>query len=303
MTDTHHNDKSEETYGKETIQAFAKICGRDWTYYVQHPEIYIGREQAQENGEDSPLVHIDLGPSKVVSRTHAVITYGPDDQLWHIKVHGRNGVKIDDEDLRKGESRVIHCGTVIAVAGTEMLFQIAEQKNEIHQKYKDRVVRYDEELDNGGLHGSDHPPPYYSIPRPPYSGGGPFSPYPPLNAAYTGEPAIAPAPTEPVRPVTPERSPPKPAAGPSAKKRTPPNRRGINGLMMESTEQIDYALDSSRGIKPACSYAALITWAIISTPDQTLSLNGIYEWIKAHYSFYRYAQTGWQVRESCNPSE
>ena len=71
----------------------------------------------------------------------------------------------------------------------------------------------------------------------------------------------------------------------------------MNGIMMESTEQIDYALDSSKEIKPSCSYASMITWAILSTPDQTLSLSGIYAWIKAHYAFYRTAQTGWQVRE------
>ena len=295
MTDTHHNDKIEETYGDQPIQAFAKLCGKNWTYYVQNPEIYIGREQALESGEDPPPVHIDLGPSKVVSRTHAIVTYESDDQLWHLRVHGRNGVKVDDQDLRKGESKVIRCGTVIAVAGTEMLFQIPDQKSEIHQKFKDRVVRFDEELDDGGLHGSDNPPPYLGIPGPLYNGH-PFSPYPPLPPGYPPEPMTAPVPAEPPRPVTPEPSPKNQIRQASAKKRTPPNRRGMNnGLMMESTEQIDYASDSSRGIKPSCSYASLITWAITSTDDQRLSLSGIYEWIKAHYSFYRHTQSGWQV--------
>lgn len=67
-------------------------------------------------------------------------------------------------------------------------------------------------------------------------------------------------------------------------------------MMMESTEQIDYAADSSKTIKPACSYAAMITWAITSVAEQNLSLAGIYEWIKAHYAFYRNSQGGWQVR-------
>ena len=67
---------------------------------------------------------------------------------------------------------------------------------------------------------------------------------------------------------------------------------------MESTEQIDYALESSKDLKPACSYASMITWAIISTADETLSLAGIYSWIKAHYAYYRAAGGGWQVREA-----
>lgn len=302
MTNTNHNDKIEEAYSNQTVQAFAKVCGRHWTYYVKELEISIGREQAGEIGDDSPPVHIDLGPSKVVSRTHAVVWYSHDDNLWHLKAHGRNGVRLDDEELKKGESKAIHCGVVIAIAGTEMLFQTPEQEPKIHQKYKDRVVRYDEEMDNVGLQDSfsnaHPPPPYYGISRPSYSGGAPFSPYPPVGTSYAGQPNIAPTPPGPARPVTPETSPPKPAAVGSTKKRTPPNRRGINGIMMESTEQIDYALDSSKEIKPACSYAAMITWAILSNPEQTLSLNDIYIWIKAHYSFYRYARTGWQVRET-----
>ena len=301
MTGTHSNDQIESTYGNETIRAFAKICGRKWTYYVQKTEINIGREQVQENGEDSPPVHIDLGPSKVVSRVHAVVTYGQNDGVWHVKVHGRNGVKLDDEDLRKGESRTIHCGTVIAIAGTEMLFQIADEPTRIHQKFKDRVVKFDEELDNGLPHDNletGHPRPYYNMPGQLHSGGAPLHSYPPVETGFSEQPSIAPAPPGPARPVTPEPSPPKQAAVGSAKKRSPPNRRGVNGIMMESTEQIDYANDSSRAIKPACSYAAMITWAILSQPDETLSLNGIYNWIKAHYAFYRNAETGWQVGEN-----
>ena len=304
MTGTHHNDKMEQTYGKSIVRAFAKICGRDWTYYVQDAEINIGREQALENDVESPPVHIDLGPSKVVSRTHAVVTYGPDDQGWHVKVHGRNGIKVDDEDVRKGESKEIHCGTVISVAGTEMLFQIADETTRIHQKYKDRVVTFDEEADTSAPRdGSSnaHPSLYYGTSGLPYSGGEPKSPYLPVGTGYTGQVNIAPTPAGPLRPVTPETSPPKQVAGGSTKKRSPPNRRGINGMMMESTEQIDYALESSKAIKPGCSYAAMITWAILSTTDQTLSLAGIYSWIKAHYAYYRNAQTGWQVCQTSKP--
>lgn len=72
---------------------------------------------------------------------------------------------------------------------------------------------------------------------------------------------------------------------------------------MESTEQIDYALDSSKDLKPGCSYASMITWAIISTDEQALSLNGIYTWIKAHYAYYRNVSSGWQVCKACNLSQ
>ena len=70
---------------------------------------------------------------------------------------------------------------------------------------------------------------------------------------------------------------------------------------MESTEQIDYSLDSSKDLKPGCSYASMITWAIISTQDQALSLAGIYSWIKEHYAYYRLVSSGWQVCGACHP--
>jgi len=316
MTTTHNNSIVEKTYGNESIQAFAKVSGREWTYYVQAPIINFGREQAPQHPQstdgaattgqerdDEATIHIDLGPSKVVSRIHASIKYGQVNGHWHLEVFGRNGAKIDDEDLRKGQVRPLHSGTVITIAGTEMLFQIAEQEAQIHQKFIDRVFKYDEELDGGGMYqdpGASRPPPipYYPMSGPLHNGGPPLSHYPVNKGGYYGQRNIAPAPVGMIRqPVTPTPSPPKQAAIGSTKKRSPGGRRGINGMMMESTEQIDYALESSKAIKPACSYAAMITWAILSAPEQCLSLAGIYLWIKAHYAFYRHSQGGWQVRE------
>ena len=298
MAQTYNNNKLESIYGHDTIRAFAKICGRDWTYYVQDNVITFGREQAQENDDDVQDVHIDLGPSKVVSRTHAVVTY--DHDAWYMKVHGRNGVKLDNEDLQRGEEKPIHCGTVIAIAGTEMLFQVADTTCNIAQRYKDRALNFDENVENEALRagfGNAHPPmpSYYPPPGLPYSGGAPFPNYPPLGTAYGEQPNVASASSTMFRPVTPNTSPSKKGAPGSTKKRSPGNRRQLNGLMMESTEQIDYAHDSSKGIKPACSYASMITWAILSAEEETLSLAGIYEWIKKNYAFYRHTLTGWQV--------
>ncbi|KAK6335310.1 transcription factor, variant 2 [Orbilia javanica] len=66
------------------------------------------------------------------------------------------------------------------------------------------------------------------------------------------------------------------------------------GLMLESTEDIDYSLESSREIKPPLSYAILIAQAILSSSDQKLTLANIYAWIQENYAFYRFAASGWQ---------
>ena len=46
--------------------------------------------------------------------------------------------------------------------------------------------------------------------------------------------------------------------------------------------------------KPACSYAALITTAITSSPLQRLTLSDIYEWIMEKYPYYTLGNAGWK---------
>lgn len=65
--------------------------------------------------------------------------------------------------------------------------------------------------------------------------------------------------------------------------------------MLESTEDIDYGLDTAKDIKPPHSYAQLIGMAILSSPEEKLTLSKIYEWIKDRYAFYRFSGGGWQV--------
>ena len=318
VAEEYSNHRTEERYGKGNINAFARISGREWTYYVLSSQIYFGRAPdgfhaarqarqetgAQESGDDQPPIDLDLGPSKVVSRTHAELRYSQSDDGWHVHVYGRNGVRVDEANLRRGQIIKIKSGTIITIAGTEMLFQSASGKPVIHPSFIDRVL---EHQNNEGLDpelGTGH-----HQPLPDRATGalpsGPQQIYS-EHYAYTRpnlsqQTTIAPGQSDLARPVTPEPSPPKRPATGSAKKRSPNSYR--RGIMMESTEQIDYSLDSSKDLKPGCSYASMITWAILSTPEQALSLNGIYNWIKAHYAYYRLVNSGWQVCEARNPFE
>ena len=317
VAEQYPNHRTEEKYGKGNINAFAKLCGKEWTYYVLHAQIYFGRAPdgfharqareetaAQESGEDHPPIAIDLGPSKIVSRTHAELRYSQTDDGWYIYAYGRNGVRVDETNLKKGQNTRIKSGTIITIAGTEMLFQSASGKTEIHPSFLDRIIEHqnNEGLDAELGTGHHRPLPDRVIRALP---GGPPPPftqqYPYTGGNLSQQTTIAPGPSDLGRPVTPESSPQKRSGTGSAKKRSPKSYQ--RGIMMESTEQIDYSLDSSKDLKPGCSYASMITWAIISTEEQSLSLAGIYEWIKAHYAYYRLVNSGWQVCEACNPRQ
>uniref|UniRef100_UPI0040535C21 Fork head protein homolog 1 n=1 Tax=Saccharomyces cerevisiae TaxID=4932 RepID=UPI0040535C21 len=51
---------------------------------------------------------------------------------------------------------------------------------------------------------------------------------------------------------------------------------------------------SNRYIKPPQSYASMITQAILSTPEGSISLADIYKFISDNYAFYRFSQMAWQ---------
>ena len=76
--------------------------------------------------------------------------------------------------------------------------------------------------------------------------------------------------------------------------RSSPAANYARGVMMESTETIDYSADNAKDLKPPHSYAQLIGMAILSTQDQQMTLSNIYKWIQANYAFYRFNTGGWQ---------
>ena len=294
MMRDHSNSKTEN---ESSIQAYAKIAGRDWTYYVKSLQINIGREPDREqksNEQSSPVavaaralpdVHVDLGPSKFVSRLHAEIFYdGKVAPAWHIRVNGRNGVRLNNSILKRGADAVLRCGDIVEVANCQMMFVTPDDEPNIHPSFVERAQRISrgQEPDPSSLtwDASQHAHPQNSQAtedaRPSSSGG----------------PSLAPAPSflSKQRNVTPPPRSPDTAGQRTAKQSPLYNR----GMMMESTEEIDYSQDSSKDLKPPYSYATLIAQAIFSSEEEKLTLNSIYNWIMERYAFYRHSQSGWQ---------
>ncbi|RAL01755.1 putative forkhead transcription factor Fkh1/2 [Aspergillus ibericus CBS 121593] len=284
----HSNAKTENN---QSIRAYAKIAGRNWTYYVKTLHVNIGREPDREQKLDEqsspvtiaaralPEVNVDLGPSKFVSRLHAEIFYdGEETASWHIRVNGRNGVRLNNVILKRGTDAILSCGDIIEIANTQMMFVTPGDKANIHPSFIERAQRLangDEDPGTWDASQHAHPQPSSTADTAP---------------ATAGPPSLAPAPQFLKRQVTPPPRSPDTVGARTAKQSPLYNR----GMMMESTEEIDYSKDAAKDLKPPYSYATLIAQAIFSSEEEKLTLNSIYNWIMDKYAFYRHSQSGWQ---------
>lgn len=270
---------------QDGVKAYAKIAAQDWTYYVTKLEVNIGRASDPPSDDDS--VHIDLGPSKTISRLHAVIAFNSKEEQWCFQVKGRNGAKVDTETLKAGVSHTLRSGEVMEVAGVEMMFVLPTEISHLHihpailQRAGIPASGAPGAVHSSANQGSDDLPPIPSDARSTRSGAG-----------SQQQPAIAPAPANYPRPGTP----------PSATRRRtplvqmtsphPPGSATPFGVPLE----IDLSRDENRHIKPQFSYAQMITQAILNTEDGKLNLNGIYNFIMDSYAYYRHQGLyGWQV--------
>jgi forkhead protein FKH len=281
----------------QKIDAFAKIAGRDWTYFVRQQQVNIGRppddrQQSNGLGASSPIhdlkemlpIHIDLGPSKIVSRHHACIFYDaefPDGGGWHVRVNGRNGVRVNNVLLKRGSRQQIASGTVLEVSGSQMMFVTPGDPVQIDRYFIDNVKKSSAGEDAGVREDQPDQPDQPDIAMP--------------AASYH---ALAPAP----RIFKQER-----ASTPPSQQMDGRGQRAVfdskttvspmygRGMMMESTQEIDYSRDSAKDLKPPFSYATMIAQAIFSTEEEKMTLANIYSFIADKYAFYRHSNSGWQV--------
>ncbi|KAJ6259442.1 hypothetical protein Dda_5079 [Drechslerella dactyloides] len=295
----HANDKNARDH-RDGVTAYAKICGRDWTYYVKDLKISIGRPPDARPPSNSTVpesdVDIDLGPSKLVSREHAVIQYDSiEHRCWILEVLGRNGVKIDDEQHKRGTTIQLRSGSMFEIAGVQMLFVLPNQPPAV----VDSVLRRALETPADYLPEVDTQETQLQSTQLSSDSGHPKTKKKPLNLKKKPEGQASQA--QPVGNILSSKGPnaAKTAPAQSPASATPHKESHTSpayhrGLMLESTEDIDYSLESSKEIKPPFSYANLIAQAILSSSDQKLTLANIYAWIQENYSFYRFAASGWQ---------
>lgn len=238
------------------IQAYAKIAGCNWTYYVKSLSISIGRNTEVHNNSNpekaKELIDIDLGPSKVVSRKHATIEYNLNGRKWQLFVLGRNGLKVNGIRLNLSNNTPydLRSGNIIDIGGTQMMFVLPDSPPVIpnHFRYL---------LSNKRLKTSN------SI-----SGG-----------KFTSGSADFPSKSDTV----------------NTQVKAFQLQEGISSLHPNSvSSEQDYSKDDAKDLKPPYSYATMITQAILSNPQGILSLAEIYDWISSHFAYYRHTKQGWQ---------
>ncbi|KAF5019773.1 hypothetical protein F66182_8210 [Fusarium sp. NRRL 66182] len=116
------------------VKAYAKVAAQDWTFYITKLVVNIGRapetshtSQNTASDDDDQHVHIDLGPSKMVSREHATIAFDSKEERWFLRVKGRNGAKVDSQPVKAGQAHPLTSGEVIEIGTVEMMFVLPSE--------------------------------------------------------------------------------------------------------------------------------------------------------------------------------
>ncbi|KAK3997721.1 fork-head transcriptional regulator 2 [Cladorrhinum sp. PSN332] len=285
---------------KDGVSAYAKLAAVDWTYYITRLRVNIGRcpdpttqqpkteipaavSQESIDDQDSNTIHIDLGPSKLISRQHAVIYFHREKEEWWLEAKGRNALKVDGALWKQGQSGPLRSGEVIEVGGVEMMFVLPVNLATIQI-----APQY---LERAGII-KPEPAPARQARHPLPSGDGLHSSSPSKTLRQSAQKPLAPAPPDYRRVGTPPSSLRRPTGGLVAQ--TPISESASTMLMSNHTD-VDLSLDENSHIKPQFSYAQMITQAIIRTDEQKLTLAGIYHYITSSYSYYRkQPHSGWQ---------
>lgn len=241
-------------------------------------------EQLPAGDTEPSRIHIDVGPNKLVSRLHAIIFFDSETSRWMIEVNGRNGIKIGDMTVRKGQVFELYSGCVFEVAGVEMMFILPENETQplrIADRYLQRagLIQAEPVQENMPPTGN-----FLAAANKAKALG---------QLGRNGQPLLAPAPPDYRRPDTPAK---QRVRGPTVPASSPSYAGGVTGGAVFHAEAIDYQDEATRHIKPAFTYGQLISQAIMQADNEQATLNEIYEYMKRHYSHYRRPEffKGWQ---------
>lgn len=265
------------------VQAYAKIQGPDWSYYVQKLSVVLGRndEMTKTDGIEKTLAEsttgtldVHLSNSEEVSRRHLRIDYNLNRQEWELSCFGKLGVIVDGVEYQT------FCRPIPLGARSEVQIGSSVRFNFILPLDLDRSSNENYSDDNQRTVTPS------SISEQLIKSGSPIDERKLKITLLLDK----------------SRS-----ASVSSVGRNINNNSG-NGKRIhlsipaeESSEDSENSgnemSDSNSGdasTKPPMSYACLIAEAIRSVPDCRLTLNGIYTYLMEKYPYFRQTKNGWQ---------
>ncbi|KAF9955197.1 Pre-rRNA-processing protein fhl1 [Mortierella alpina] len=109
----------------EPVQAYAKLEGDSFCYYIRTLQVTFGRKASS-----SDQVDIHLGPTKAISRQHARLFYNFTTQRFEMMVFGKNGAFINDQFVEKGVTVPLENRTKIQIGEVSFSFLLPKIETE-----------------------------------------------------------------------------------------------------------------------------------------------------------------------------
>ncbi|KAF9906212.1 Pre-rRNA-processing protein fhl1 [Lobosporangium transversale] len=101
----------------EPVQAYAKLEGDSFCYYIRTLQVTFGRKASS-----SDHVDVHLGPTKAISRQHARLFYNFTTQRFEMMVFGKNGAFVNDQFVEKGVTVPLENRTKIQIGEVSFSF-------------------------------------------------------------------------------------------------------------------------------------------------------------------------------------
>jgi hypothetical protein len=269
----------------DSVQAYAKLQGAGWTYYVQKLSINLGRTveprlagsltpfrskpdlEALKLNLSAPSAALDvhLGDYEEVSRRHLRIDFNFNTQLWEMSCYGKHGVVVE------GVRYEPFCPPIVLEMRSEIWISDRVAFMFVLPHDADVVASSDESDASGSASALLSPPESVVTSYP----GSPGDKDRKLKITLLLNKSV-------------ERSP---SVGPLA---LGDKRRSGEAIKRPSTAVEEHEVAAEYATKPPMSYACLISEAINSTPERRLTLNGIYNHLTDNYPYFRFTKNGWQ---------
>ncbi|KAM3725152.1 Forkhead box protein [Dirofilaria immitis] len=261
--DIEKNPEKVGWIGEPVSYPLALIRSPGGTFAVSKNMVIIGRNSANS------ITDLVVQESNYISRCHVILHYTGQPNGWNIKVNGKNGVLVNEVMYAQSEqAQSIPFSCVFRFPSTRVIIVFCGM-----EPLSGNVVSLDSvtemtrnEMDSAfSLMESDKA----------------FS----LSDKFYVEGNISTSTSEQSEAIR------KPSDS------SPRAKVGIGSPTSVSTLDFDQNCkencDASNE-KPPYSYAQLIAQAILSSPDQQITLSGIYNYITSRYPWYRSTDKGWQ---------